>query len=200
MGMQQIGRRAALIFLLLSAPLLAACESAGQLGGATLSSAPAAGQQGERPGYVLGTGDKVRVIVFGEEQLTGEFVVDATGSVSLPLIGQTPASGLTPQQFAQSVTERLKAGYVRDPKVSVEVVSFRPFYIIGEVTKAGEYGYKSGLNVMGAIALAGGYSYRANQRTVYIRRNGEPEEKSYPASTSVLVYPGDVIRIPERYF
>lgn len=196
--MRQIGRRAALIFLLV--PLLAACAGADQLGGATLSSTPRAGHEGENQGYVLGTGDKVRVIVFGEEQLTGEFVVDATGSIALPLIGQTPASGQTPQQFAQNVTERLKAGYVRDPKVSVEVVSFRPFYIIGEVAKAGEYGYKSGLNVMGAIALAGGYSYRANQRVVYIRRTGESEEKSYPASTSVLVYPGDVIRVSERYF
>lgn len=198
--MRIMARLTALLLIVISAPLLAACETAAPAGSGAFASQPAAGYQAEGGGYVLGTGDKVRVIVFGEDQLTGEFVVDATGNVSLPLIGQTPARGKTPQQFAQTVTDQLKAGYIRDPKVSVEVVSFRPFYIIGEVSNAGEYAYKNGLNVMGAVAMAGGYSYRANQRTVYIRRAGEPDEKSYPASTSVLIYPGDVVRIPERYF
>lgn len=197
--MQELFWRLTAVFLLLLAPLLVACANTIPLGGADLSAA-ATGQQNEALGYVLGTGDKVRIIVFGEEELTGEFEVGATGNISLPLIGQIGASGSTPRELEQRITEQLKAGFVRDPKVSIEVMNFRPFYIIGEVSKAGEYEYSSGLNVMGAIAKAEGYSYRANQRIVYIRRAGEADETRYPAATTIPVYPGDIIRVPERYF
>lgn len=198
--MRHIDWRTAAILLFLMAPLLVSCGSTGSTGGLGHVARSPTGQQGEQPGYKLGTGDKVRVLVFGEKELTGEFEVDATGNISLPLIGQAKAGGSTPRELEQHITERLKAGYVRDPKVSIEVLKFRPFYIIGEVSKAGEFEYRSGLNVMGAIAMAGGYGYRANQRVVHIRRAGEVEEKSYPAATTVAVYPGDVIRVPERYF
>lgn len=188
--------RARLLALVLLPLLLAACA------GAPLTPAPQVTSSVSEysHGYVLGDGDKLRVIVFGESDLSGEFVVDATGRVSLPLVGQTQAAGLSPQEFEAAIAQKLRQGYVRDPKVSVEVIDYRPFYIIGEVSKSGEYAYKTGLNVMGAVAMAGGYTYRANERAIYIRRAGEVKEKRYPAATTVPVLPGDVIRVPERYF
>lgn len=150
--------------------------------------------------YRLGTGDKLRVTVYGEEDLSGEFLVDGSGQVQLPLVGNVKAAGLTLHEFIAEVTAALKDGYLRDPKVSAEVLNYRPFYIIGEVNKPGEYPYENGLNVLGAVALAGGYTYRANDNDVYIRRAGNSDEKAYPAESSTKIYPGDIIRVAERIF
>ena len=120
--------------------------------------------------YHLGTGDKLRVNVYGEEDLSGEFLVDGSGQVQLPLVGQVKAAGLTIHEFVSEVITSLKSGYLKDPKVSVEVLNYRPFYIMGEVNKPGEYPFENGLNVLGAIALAGGYTYRANDNDVYQHR------------------------------
>jgi polysaccharide biosynthesis/export protein len=152
-------------------------------------------------GYQLGTGDKLRVTVFGEQALSGEFEVDSTGVASLPLVGQVKAAGMTPRQFEEALTATFKnGGYLRDPKVSVEVLNYRPYYILGEVQKPGEYPYKNGLNVMSAVATAGGFTYRASPGTVEIQRAGEVKGKRYPLTTTVPVFPGDIVRIPERYF
>jgi protein involved in polysaccharide export with SLBB domain len=150
--------------------------------------------------YRLGTGDKIKVTVYGEVDLSGEFLVDASGQVQLPLVGQVKAATLTIHEFVAEVTTALKEGYLKDPKVSVEVLNYRPFYIIGEVNKPGEYPYESGLNVLGAIALAGGYTYRANDNDVYVRRVGSTKEESVPANTTTKVNPGDIIRVAERLF
>lgn len=150
--------------------------------------------------YRLGTGDKLKVTVYGEEDLSGEFLVDGSGQVQLPLVGQVKAASLTIHEFVAEVTNSLKEGYLKDPKVSVEVLNYRPFYIIGEVNKPGEYPFENGLNVLGAIALAGGYTYRANDSDVYVRRAGKDKEEELPASANTKVYPGDIIRIAERLF
>ena len=150
--------------------------------------------------YRLGTGDKLKVTIYGEEDLSGEYLVDGSGQVQLPLVGQVKAASLTIHEFVAEVTNALKEGYLKDPKVSAEVLNYRPFYIIGEVNKPGEYPFESGLNVLGAIALAGGYTYRANDNDVYVRRAGSAKEESVPADSNTKVYPGDIIRVAERLF
>jgi len=150
--------------------------------------------------YRLGPGDKLRIIVFGENELSGEFFVDDSGAIDLPLIGDVPAAGVSVGEFEDRVVARFKEGYLRDPKVSIEVLNYRPFFIIGEVRNGGEYPYKSGLTIQDAVAMAGGFSYRANQKTVYIRRAGENNEQSFDSTQRVPIYPGDNVRIPERFF
>ncbi|MBT40182.1 MAG: polysaccharide export protein [bacterium] len=148
--------------------------------------------------YCLGAGDQLRVIVFGEEDLSGEFEVDDTGAVSLPLIGQVVAKDLTLRSFEAAVQERLQEGYLKDPRVSVQVLSYRPFYIIGEVDEPGEYPFVSGMNVLNAVALSGGFTPRANTSKVLITRGGH--ESAYPVTHQTHLEPGDMIRIPERFF
>ena len=150
--------------------------------------------------YKLGTGDKLRVIVFGEADLGGEYVVDSGGFVRLPLIGQIHAAGDTVRQFESEVTSKLKDGYLKDPRVSAEVLNYRPFYIIGEISKPGEYAYVNGMSVLNAVALAGGYTPRADQRRVYIRRDGTGTEQTLSADQTTKVNPGDIIRVAERFF
>jgi protein involved in polysaccharide export with SLBB domain len=150
--------------------------------------------------YRLGTGDKVRVIVFGEDDLGGEFDVDGSGFVRLPLVGQVKAAGLSVHGFEGAVTEKLKAGYLKNPRVSVEITNYRPFYIIGEVNKPGEYPYVNNMSVLNAVALAGGYTYRAGESEVYVRRNGGKDEIKEQADGSAKILPGDIVRVPERFF
>ncbi len=150
--------------------------------------------------YRLGSGDKLRIIVFGEEDLSGEFLVDGSGMVSMPLIGEVDAKGQTVREFQRKVEVALQDGYLNDPRVSAEVANFRPFYILGEVNKPGTYPYSDGLTVMNAVAVAEGFSYRANQRVIYIRRDGEMAEVQYPLTSTTMVRPGDTIRVAERLF
>ncbi|MEJ0041073.1 MAG: polysaccharide biosynthesis/export family protein [Rhizomicrobium sp.] len=150
--------------------------------------------------YRLGTGDKVKVTVYGEDDLSGEFFVDGSGQVQLPLVGQVKAAGLTIHEFVSEVQTMLSTKYLRDPKVSAQIENYRPFYIIGEVNKPGEYPYENSLNILGAVALAGGYTYRADDTDVYIRRNGMMKEEMLPANASTRIYPGDIVRIGERIF
>lgn len=150
--------------------------------------------------YILGPTDRVRVKVYGEPDVAGEYEVDASGYVSIPLAGHIKAAGLTTRQLERSITTALSKGIVRDPRVNVEIALYRPFYILGEVKKSGEYPYRVGMTVLDAIASAGGFTYRANENKVYLRRSGSTVEEIYPLDTPVLVFPGDNIRIPERYF
>jgi polysaccharide export outer membrane protein len=150
--------------------------------------------------YALGTGDQLRVIVFGEADLSGQFTVDDTGHVRLPLIGQVTASGRTVHQFEGDVAARLAQGYLKDPKVSIEVVSYRPFFIIGEVNKPGQYPFVTGMNVLNAVALAGGFTYRAREGEVYIKHSNSPDEEEVEVDSGGKVLPGDIIRVKERFF
>ncbi len=189
----------AAVSLAVSAVVLAGCGSSLQTVTAnTPAPVPAAVPLDDL--YRLGSGDKLRIIVFGESELSGEFFVDDSGAIDLPLIGDVPATGATIGEFENRVVARFSDGYLRDPKVSIEVLNYRPFFIIGEVRNGGEYPYKNGLTIQDAVAMAGGFSYRANQRAVHIRRAGENDEQVYDATQRVPIYPGDNVRIPERFF
>ncbi len=162
------------------------------------SSSSATASNGET--YKLGTGDKVRVTVFGQDDLGGEFVIDDTGVVRLPMIGQVKAADLTVHDFEDAVIAKLQDGYLVNPRVSVEVISYRPFYIMGEVNKPGEYPCETGMTVLNAVSLAGGFTYRADETEVYIRHKNSSGEEKRPADVTTPVQPGDIIRVAERFF
>ncbi|QUD89531.1 polysaccharide biosynthesis/export family protein [Phenylobacterium montanum] len=151
-------------------------------------------------GYRLGVGDKLRIIVFNEPNLTGEFSVNANGTISFPLIGDVPAVLQTKDDVAATITRRLADGYLRTPQVSIDVIGFRPFYILGEVNKPGEYPYEPGLTVMDAVAAAQGFTYRADKKYVFIKQEHQAAEVRDPLQARVPVHPGDTLRIGERFF
>ena len=190
---------------------LSGCSGSGGLGSS--SPAPAnfgqsqpaaavsnAGASQSVDGYQLGAGDKVSVNVFGEDDLSGEFLVGDDGRIDLPLIGAVQAQGQTVTQFQNAVVARYSGGYLKDPKVSVSVLNYRPFFIQGEVGKGGEYPYKAGLTIQDAVAIAGGYTYRANTDKAFVRRAGQDREVEVATNQRVPINPGDIIRVPERFF
>jgi len=183
---------------ILMAGLLSACSQG------VMASGPATAADGSDTRiieeYRLGVADKVRVNVFGEAALTGEFLVGGNGKISLPLIGETQASGLTIGEFQAEVAEALRNGFITEPRVSAEVLNYRPFYILGEVDTPGEYPYTNSLTVLNAVATAGGFTYRADNRRVFIKRADADGEEEYPLTTATRVAPGDTIRIRERLF
>jgi polysaccharide biosynthesis/export protein len=150
--------------------------------------------------YVLGPMDRIRLKVYGEPDIAGEYEVDSNGQISIPLAGHIRAAGLTTHQLERAITSALSKGIVRDPRVNVEIALYRPYYILGEVKKGGEYPYRLGLTVMDAVASAGGFTYRANENKVYLRRSGAGVEEVHALDAPILIFPGDNIRIPERYF
>lgn len=150
--------------------------------------------------YRLGSGDRIRLIVFGEETLSGEFQVDGSGQLAMPLIGTILAEGRSPRELEEIVTASLKDRFLVNPRVSIEVLTFRPFFILGEVNAPGEYPYSSGLTVLNAVATAQGFTVRANTRVAMIRRAGALVEERVAITPSMPVQPGDTIRIIERIF
>ncbi len=146
--------------------------------------------------YILGPGDRVRVIVFNETDLSGDFDVDGRGQISVPLIGEIQAGGGTVRQVERTIEEKLREGFLRDPKVSAQVIGYRPFFILGEVRSPGSYPYVNGMTVVSAVAIAGGYTPRANRREVVIIR----ASREMKASEETVVLPGDTVRINERFF
>jgi polysaccharide export outer membrane protein len=150
----------------------------------------------EDSSYRLDTGDTVRVTVFGETDLSGTFEIDSTGYVRLPLIGPVAAAGLSTYGLETRLTDLLvQGGFLLTPRVNVEVTTYRPFYIIGEVAKPGEYPYVNAMSVPNAIALAGGYTDRAAESSVYIRHKGETKGLDMPADESTRIRPGDIVRV-----
>ncbi|NQV22249.1 MAG: polysaccharide export protein [Rhodospirillales bacterium] len=148
--------------------------------------------------YHLGAGDRLKVTVFGHEDLSGELEVGASGTISMPLIGEIKVDGRTPRDIEGTIIDKLKPDYLKNPKIAVEVLDYRPFYIIGEVKSPGSYPYVSGMRVVNAIALAGGYTYRARENRLLITR-GETGQKA-DADHGTVVMPGDVVEVPERFF
>ena len=198
--MQQRASRADLsvhLLLFVLAVLAIAGISAGISVRASAQTPPSAASA-ER--YVLGPNDKIRLKVYGEPDITGEYEISSGGQVSIPLAGHIKAAGATTPQLERSIAAALAKGIVRDPRVNVEIVQYRPYYILGEVKKSGEYPYRLGLTVMDAVASAGGFTYRANENKVYLRRSGAGAEETYALDAPVPIFPGDNIRIPERYF
>lgn len=155
---------------------------------------------GDRGEYRLGPADRLRVTVFGHDDLTNEYTVASNGTVSFPLIGDLDAEGLTVAEFQRLTERRLSNGYLKSPRVSAEIMSFRPFYILGEINRAGEYPYTNRLTVLNAIATAGGFSHRANRKIVAIKSLNDPEERRVELTPTTFVQPGDTIRILERFF
>ena len=151
--------------------------------------------------YTLGAGDQVRIITFGEENLTGEFRVNDGGNVALPLLGSVHAEGLTSGELEAAVGSALRRGnLVHTPSVAVEVIAYRPIYVLGEVNKPGQYSYQPGMTVVTAVAVAGGFTYRAVQNYAAIVRSVEGSAVEGRVSREAFVRPGDVITVFERRF
>ena len=150
--------------------------------------------------YVLDAGDRVRITVFGDGDLTNTYSVDKAGYIAFPLIGSVAARGRTSKQIEGAIAERLRAGYLRDPDISVEIDRYRPFFVMGEVSQAGQYTYVPGMTVQNAVAIAGGFTGRALQDNADITRqvNGKILSGRVPLSDPIL--PGDTIYIRERFF
>lgn len=147
--------------------------------------------------YHLGPDDKLDIKVLGANELGGTYQVQDDGTIRMLMIGKVPAAGLTSDALASNIAEMLKSGhYITKPFVSVSVVTYRPFYILGEVATPGAYPYASDMRVLSAVAAAHGYTYRANQNYVIITRNG----KEARADAMSSIQPEDIIRVPERYF
>ncbi len=144
--------------------------------------------------------EEIASVLDGEPNLTGEYYVSSRGTLSVPLIGDVTASGQTVPQIAEAVWSKLADGYIRDPKVAAEVLTYRPYYILGEVNKPGEYPYTSDLTVMNAVATAGGFTYRAQTKKVLIRHAQSDKEIETPLTATTPVEAGDTVRIKERFF
>jgi protein involved in polysaccharide export with SLBB domain len=149
--------------------------------------------------YTLGSGDRLKITVFGEDDLSGEFQVDGSGYISFPLIGEIRVSGLSLRDLEGELVEMLQEGYLIDPRVSLEVMNYRPFYILGEVNNPGQYEYVSGINLYNAVAMAGGYTHRARRNRAEITRTN-PDTIIENADHSTVILPGDIINIRERFF
>jgi polysaccharide export outer membrane protein len=158
-------------------------------------SAPSSGDE-----YKLGAGDRLRVTVFNEPNISGIFQVDAHGKLSLPLVGEIEARGRTAAQVASEVQGGLGRGFLKNPSVSAEISDYRPFFILGEVVQSGQYPYVPGMTATSAIATARGFTPRSQRRFIFIQREGESVEAAYRVAPGLRIYPGDTIRIEERWF
>lgn len=194
-------KAAALAFALAAAPTILAAAPGARAQSASIASAPANVAPDPAVDYRLSTGDKLRVTVFNQSDLSGEYQVDATNMVSLPLIGRLRAGGLRPVELEKQIADRLNDGLLKDASVSVEVIAFRPFYIVGEVKTPGSYPYVWGMSVLNAVALAGGFTYRAREGSFYLLRTDPAGRKvKLEGDQETAVLPGDVITVRERFF
>jgi polysaccharide biosynthesis/export protein len=151
-------------------------------------------------GYRLDAGDKLRVVVYGQEGLTNTYAIDAAGSITMPLIGQVPARGRSPASLAAQITARLRNGYIREPSVAVEIESYRPFFILGEVQAPGQYPYVPNMTVESAVAIAGGFSPRAKRDMVTLTHTDAGGAARYAVPLGTSLAPGDTVYVGERWF
>lgn len=150
--------------------------------------------------YLLGSGDLLKITVFNQEDLSGEYIINGAGQISLPLIGAVNAKDLSVKQVEQGISEKLKPDYLLNPRVSVQVLNYRPFYILGEVKEPKSYPYVDGMTYLNAVAIAGGYTYRAKKDHVLVVHVNDPEKQELTLEMDEKVLPGDVIRVEERFF
>ena len=172
----------------------------GAVAGPSLLHACLARAQAASTAYKLGTGDKVRVTVFNEKDLSGDFDVSDQGLLALPLIGQVRVVGLTLSEAQELITQKYGKDYLVNPRVNVEVLNYRPFFILGEVKNPGGYPYVNGISIVNAVALAGGYTPRANRDRIVVKHASDPAAGEQPVREDSPVLPGDVIRVLERFF
>jgi polysaccharide export outer membrane protein len=151
-------------------------------------------------GYRLDAGDKLRVVVYGQEGLTNTYTIDAAGSITMPLIGQVPARGRSPASLAGEITARLRNGFIREPSVAVEIESYRPFFILGEVQAPGQYPYVPNMTVESAVAIAGGFSPRARRDLVTVTHTDASGVGRYVVPLGTALGPGDTVQVGERWF
>jgi polysaccharide export outer membrane protein len=150
--------------------------------------------------YRLDAGDKLRVVIYGQEGLTNTYAIDAGGAITMPLIGSVPARGLTPAELASAITRRLRGGYIRDPSVAVEIEAYRPFFILGEVAAPGQYPYVPNMSVESAVAIAGGFSPRARRDRVTVTHTDASGSSRYVVPLGTPLGPGDTVFVHERWF
>lgn len=189
-------RKAALAIFSFGVAILAACSTTPGQGNASEMQTGGASMAG----YKLGTGDEVKITVFDEPDLSGTFVVDGQGTITMSLIGQVEVVNLSVTEASRTLEQRLKDGWLRDPKVTAELVKGRPYYILGEVNRPGEYPFVSGLTVMNAVASAGDFTYRADKVRILVKSADSPNEREVELTPTTAVRPGDTIRIRERFF
>jgi len=150
--------------------------------------------------YTLASGDRLRVIVFGQDNLSNLYSVDGSGRITMPLISSVPVAGLTTRQATDRIASRLRDGFIREPRVTVEIETYRPFFILGEVARAGQFPFATGMTVQTAVALAGGFTPRAAQRHASLSRQIEDEIVTVTVPIHEPIRPGDTIVIKERWF
>lgn len=150
--------------------------------------------------YRIGPGDKLEITVYGEDDLSKTYLVDGQGYISVPLIGNVRVADLTPLQTERLLEERFSDGYLVEPSIAIEISEYRPFYIIGEIRRPGSYNYIDGMNVLNAVAVGGGFTYRAKTAAVEVIRPINGENQSFMLKPEEPVLPGDIIRIKERFF
>jgi polysaccharide export outer membrane protein len=150
--------------------------------------------------YHLDAGDKLRVVVYGQEGLTNTYAIDASGSITMPLIGGVPARGRTPHGLAGEIAAKLRNGYIREPSVAVEIEAYRPFFILGEVAAPGQYPYVPNMTVESAIAIAGGFSPRAKRDEVTVTHTDGAGSGRYVVPLGTAIGPGDTVLVAERWF
>jgi polysaccharide export outer membrane protein len=150
--------------------------------------------------YRLDAGDKLRIVVYGQEGLTNTYAIDAGGSITMPLIGSVPARGRTPARLASEIAGKLRNGYIRDPSVAVEIDSYRPFFILGEVAAPGQYPYVPNMSVESAVAIAGGFSPRARRDSVTLTHTDGSGVSRYVVPLGTPLGPGDTVLVGERWF
>ena len=168
---------------------------------AAMAQAPAAGEPGmEEPAYLLDSGDKLRVVVFGQEGLSNSYSVDAAGFITMPLIGAVQAHGRSTTGLSRAIAEKLRNGYIREPHVAVEIEAYRPFFILGEVTAPGQYPYVANMSVETAIAIAGGFTPRAEKKTVEVSRATDGQLYRGKVPLAFQIRPGDTVLVRERWF
>jgi len=157
-------------------------------------------QKAQETPYRLETGDKLHITVFGEANLSGDYIVSSDGNIALPLVGNIRATGLTIPQLQQTVTNSLSDRYVQNPRVTIDESTLRPYFILGEVNKPGQYSYVPDLTALGAVATAQGFTYRADMSSIFIRHARQASEQQYRLTSTTMIEPGDTIRITQRYF
>ncbi len=150
--------------------------------------------------YTLDSGDRIRVSVFDEDDISGQFEIDSEGYISMPLIGRVYVKGLTLLQAKDVIVERLLDGYLKNPRVALEILNYRPFYVLGEVKKPGSYPFVNGMSLHNAIALAGGFTYRASKNGILIKRGDKIIRASGEEELVIPIVPGDIIEVDERLF
>jgi polysaccharide export outer membrane protein len=176
---------------------LAACSSSNN---AIVSSGDRYAMSSNLEAYKLGPGDRVRLTVYNEPTISGVYQLSAQGKLALPLAGDIEATGLTPAELAAAAQQMLGGRILQNPRVSAEVSDYRPFFILGEVVQAGQFPYLPGLTALSAVATARGFTPRSQRKFIYIRREGAEDEVAYRVKPNLRIYPGDTIRVEERWF